>query len=51
MLRVRNVAAAPIGVVADYGVAPEPKNVPLRDRFWPLIWLYTVPLNHKAFPV
>src|SRR5258707_6003563 len=51
MLRVGNVAATPIGVVADYGVAPEPKNVPLRDRFWPLIWLYTVPLNQKAFPV
>src|SRR5260370_15664085 len=51
MLRVRNVAAAPIGVVSDYGVAPEPKNVPLRDRFRPLIWLDTVPLNHKALPV
>jgi hypothetical protein len=29
VLRVGNVAAAPIGVLADYGVAPEPKNVPL----------------------
>src|SRR5260370_20736351 len=48
---VGNVAAAPICVLADYGVAPEPKNVSLRDRFRPLIWLDTVPLNHKAFPV
>src|SRR5258708_841762 len=48
---VGNVAAATVGVLADYGVAPEPKNVPFRDRFWPLIWLDTVPLNHKAFPV
>src|SRR5258707_15704139 len=51
VLCVGNVAAAPIGVLADYGVAPEPKNVPLRNGFRPLIWLYTVPLNHKAFPV
>jgi hypothetical protein len=46
-----NVAAAPIGVLATDGVAPEPKNVPLRNRFRPLIWFYTVPLNQKAFPV
>src|SRR5260221_5062535 len=47
---VGNVAAATVGVLADYSIAPEPKNVPLRDRFWPLIWLDTVPLNRQAFP-
>src|SRR6267378_5145605 len=46
VLCVGNVAAASIGVLAADGVAPEPKNVPLGDRFWALIWLYTVPLNH-----
>ena len=51
VLCVGNAAAAPIGVLATDGVALEPKNVPLRNRFRPLIWFYTVPLNQKAFPV
>src|SRR5258706_8290358 len=51
VLRVGHVAAAPVGVLPAYGVAPEPKNVLVGNRFWPLLGLYTVPLNHKAFPV
>src|SRR5258706_5162116 len=51
VLCIGDVAAAPIRMLANYSVAPKPKNVLLRDRFWPLVWLYTVPLNQNAFPV